>query len=119
MTGVLIRVHLCSSVVGSFCAQFLCLLLLPPGKKKEQSHTDADRAVGDIERRKIMERTRARDEVKVEKVDDVMVHRPVQEISRDAAEDEPERNRAERCFRAELAARKNENDERDRRDDSQ
>src|ERR1043166_450425 len=62
--------------VGRFRDQRLLLLLLPlaaPRQNEEQAHADADGAVRHVERRKVVEHTGARDEMKVKKVDHVLM----------------------------------------------
>lgn len=96
-------------------------MLVLPGDQKNQTHTGANRAIGNIECRKTDFISAALLNVKINEVHDGVSagQKPVCEISRDAAENESEGNLPRQFVRVEVMSREKQGDERKQRNEGE
>ena len=92
-------------------------MLVAPRNQENQTDAGANRAIGDIERGKSdFISVAAQLHVKTDEVHDFMAEQSVEKISRDAAENQAERNLADKRVRIEMVSREKKRDKRKQTD---
>src|SRR5439155_3723928 len=80
-----------SAGLGGFTGRWGCGLVFLPGKQEQQTNAGADCAVGDVESREPYFPAAPAVQIKVNEIHHVPMNEPVQQVSGDPAEDQPER----------------------------